>query len=123
MKNKKIGVCRGCSFGPVFENAKKHFFIDEDNNNNIRLVKLLKGRIDVAVISPGRYALNDIIKKNPKFNKKQFSVLTKPLTYDANYMAFRKSMNRKSFLKNFNKALKKLKKAGVVARIIKKYSH
>ena len=55
LKGKKVGSLRGASFGEEFEIGKKNVFeIDEDDNLEQRLLKLLRKRIDVALIGPGR---------------------------------------------------------------------
>ena len=50
-----MGSLRGASYGEEFEIGKKNAFeIDEDDNLEQRLLKLLRKRIDVALIGPGR---------------------------------------------------------------------
>lgn len=121
LKGKMIGVCRGCSFGPEYEEAKKFFNIFQDSKSTQRLKLLLRGRTDAAIFSPGETSLDHAINENPSFSRELFSVLKKPIARDPNYLAFPKEMNMKKFLSRFNQALKKGYETGVVHEIIKKY--
>lgn len=120
LKGKKVGLCRGCSFGPA-EEAKKYFISEEDNGAISRLKKLLAGRLDAAIVNPGAYALKRICNEDPALNFEDFSILSKPLTSDPNYLAFSKDLNQKPFLEKFNKILKQKLDSGEVQKIIDKY--
>ncbi|MCX4030219.1 transporter substrate-binding domain-containing protein [Endozoicomonas sp. SM1973] len=121
LRGKIVGACRGCSFGPEYEKAKKYFKLSPDENNIQRLIKLLKGRIEVAVFSPGEAALNSVINKANDLTRDQFSILDKPITRDPNYLAFAKKLNMKDFLSEFNKVIKKGYDSGAIQKIIEKY--
>jgi len=121
LTGKMIGVCRGCSFGSEFEEAKKFFKIFEDDTNIQRLRILNGGRTDAAVFNPGVAALNLTLHEDSSFSREQFSVLERPVNRDPNYLAFAKEMNMKGFLSKFNQVLKKGKDTGVIQKIIDKY--
>ncbi|GAA3922036.1 ABC transporter substrate-binding protein [Litoribacillus peritrichatus] len=123
LTGKRIGICRGCSFGEEYEKAKKFFTVVEDNDNNQRLRMLLKGRIDAAIINPGEHALNMIVD-NDEFlsqHKDQFVVLEKRLDLDPNYLAFSKNVDNQAFIEAFNQVIKSGYKRGDIQRIIERY--
>jgi len=121
LKGKEIGVCRGCTYGADYLEAIQFFTPDEDNNNVQRLKKLKAGRIDAAIINPGEAALNLEIAKDDSLSRSDFSILSKPITRDPNYLAFAKILNQKDFLKKFNNALKVAHESGVIKEIISRY--
>lgn len=58
LKGKRVGSLRGAIYGEDFEASRDIIFkIEEDGSPRQRLLKLLHGRIDVAIIGPGRDAL------------------------------------------------------------------
>ncbi len=68
---------------------------------------VLDGRIDAAILGPGKYALMKICKENKYLKYEQFSILPKPLTIDPNYIAFAKKLNKKDLLNKFDEVLQK----------------
>ncbi|WP_300670303.1 ABC transporter substrate-binding protein [Desulfoluna sp.] len=121
LSGKRVGTCRGCSFGPEYEKAATFFTLDTDTNNVQRLKKLLAGRIDAAIFSPGVAALNLAIDSDASLTKEMFTVLPKPLVNDANYVAFAKSLNKKAFLAKFNAVIKKGMASGEIDSLVSKY--
>lgn len=121
LEGKHIGVCRGCSFGPEYEQAKKFFTPQGDNESVQRLHKLKMGRIDAAIISPGEAALNIAVAKDDSISRDDFSILPKPITRDPNYFAFAKSNDRKAFIAEFNKVLRVAHESGAIKEIISRY--
>lgn len=124
LKGKSVGVQRGASYGSRFEMAKDKIFIAEYDDSSIsRLLKLLYGRMDVALINPGKAALKSFLESNRTLNqnKDRFIVLKKPFQYDQNYLGFAKSAKKKAFLQKFNQALLKAKQTGKVQKIINRY--
>jgi len=95
--------------------------VREDDSEAIRLGKILKGRIDGGLFSPGIYAFKKVIQSNPKFNINDFEVIPKPLTADPNHFAFSKKLNKSGFIKRFNQALAKKMASGEVQKIIDRY--
>ncbi|MBF0290174.1 MAG: transporter substrate-binding domain-containing protein [SAR324 cluster bacterium] len=121
LKEKTIGACRGCTFGPEYEEAKKYFQVEPDNAKVKRLRKLLTGRIDAAIFNPGAAALNHELSLTKAFKRDQFTVLKKPITKDPNYLAFAKNLNMKDFLEKFNQVIQKGYEDGTIQKIIARY--
>ena len=124
LRGKKIGVLRGASFGQLFEESKKDVFtVIEDNSSQERLLKLLKGRIDVALIGPGRSAVNFVINTHPRLiaGRDQFVILEKPFVRDPNYLAFAKTLKMKGFLEAFNTLIENGYKNGDIPKIIESF--
>ena len=112
-----MGSLRGASYGEEFEIGKKNAFeIDEDDNLEQRLLKLLRKRIDVALIGPGRSGFDNLIRNDNKLleKKDEFVVLPVPFYRDPNYLGFLKTMNMQGFLKEFNKILQKGYESGEI---------
>jgi len=119
LKDKKVGYCRGCSFGKVFEEAKKYFIpIETDDSREQRLKMLLNDKIDVALIGPGNIGFFTVCDETNQFEDGDFTVLKKPLVVDPNYIAFEKSMKKKELLEKFDKILQKKIDDGTVDKII-----
>ncbi len=123
LKGKRIGICRGCSFGKEYEEAKAYFTAVEDNDNAQRLRSLLKGRIDAAIISPGEHAFRIIIDRDSflKQHQGQLVVLKKRLALDPNYLAFSKTLDNTAFIKAFNQVISTGYARGDIQEIIKRY--
>lgn len=121
LSGKRVGTCRECTFGSDYEKAKEYFIVDSDTNNRQRLKKLLAGRIDAAVFSPGVSALNMAIASDPSLKREMFTILEKPLVNDPNYVAFAKGMNKKEFLVKLNAVVKKGYASGKIDTLISKY--
>jgi polar amino acid transport system substrate-binding protein len=118
LKGKLIGVTNGASYGDEFDNAlaAKLFYVDMNYASDIRLKKLLYGRVDCALVTNGEFGLNEMIKKDPELSNKraEFAYLNKPLVRDPLYLAFHKSMKMQTFLIEFNRAIKDAKERGVI---------
>lgn len=124
LKGKRIGYCRGCSFGKVFEEAKKYFIpVETDDNKVQRLMLLLRGKIDATLLGPGEIALKTMCGTSKLINYKQFSILKKPLTIDPNYIAFPKKLKRKEFLEKFDIILQEKINEKVIDKIIHKWTN
>jgi len=121
LKGKKIGYCRGCNFGEIFEKAKEYFIpVETDDSREQRLALVLNGKIDAAILGPGKYGLKKICKENKLIRYEQFSILEKPLTVDPNYIAFSKELNKRELLKEFDEILHKKIESGVIEEITNK---
>jgi len=119
LKGKKIGYCRGCSFGKIFEEAKNYFIpVETDDSREQRLALVLNGKIDAAILGPGKYGLQKICKESKLIKYEDFSILEKPLVLDPNFMAFSKDLNKKELLNKFDKILQEKIDNGVIEKII-----
>ena len=124
LQGKCVGVVRGSSYGSIFDKAEGTVFTaTPDSGTVFRLLKLLHGRMDVALVNPGRAALDNAIMSDPhlKDNKSKFIVLENPFMYDPNYLGFTKTTNQKKFISRFNQALQKSKQSGAIQKIIQSY--
>ena len=125
LRGKLVGVQRGASYGDAFEKGKDHlFFLDEDDGGPRRLLKLLSGRIDVALLSPGRAGVMEVIRQDPALLARQdeFVILNKPFKRDPNYLGFAKSRQMQPFIQEFNAALKRAHQSGAIQQIIDHYA-
>lgn len=121
LQGKKIGYCRGCSFGKKFEEAKKYFIpIETDDSREQRLTMVLHGKIDAALLGPGEYALKKICKDSKKLEFSQFTILKKPLVIDPNYIAFTKELQQKELLNQIDTLLQQKIDNGTIDKIIQK---
>lgn len=121
LKGMVVGARRGSSYGDDFEQAKNTIFkIDVDNSGKQRLQKLLSGRIDVALVGPGRAGLNNAIKQSELLSARrgEFVMLPTPFKRDPNYLGFARSMKMGPLLKKINKVIRKGKQSGDIQKII-----
>ncbi len=127
LKGKKVGLIRGATFGDEFNQAVRSrlFTPKEDESHVQRLMKLLYGRIDVALVAPGKAGVFNYIQSDPHLreNKNKFVVLSKPLKRDPNYLGISKKLRMTGFIAKFNKALKKGWETGTFQKIMDSYSN
>jgi ABC-type amino acid transport substrate-binding protein len=120
LRGKVLGVPLGAQFGGKFDSAVKNneVLIDTDNNPVSRLKKLLRGRIDAAIL--GGAGLKETIRQDADLaqNSDKLAVLPFPLTEDYMYLAFPKSMHQQAALDRFNKALAAMKKTSEYQKIV-----
>ena len=121
LQGKVVGVQRGSSYGDKFERGRSQIFkVDTDRQASSRLFKLLNGRIDVALIGPGRAGLDRVIGTHPGLveNRDQFVVLPTPFKRDPNYLGFAKSLGKTAELDEINRAIRTGWSSGVFQEII-----
>lgn len=125
LTGKRLGIGSGGTFGDDFERARRSgvFMVDEDNGPTIRLKKLLTGRIDVALINPGRAGVLAALKRDPALigREDDFAILERPLKRDANYLGVPKSLKLGDFLERFNQAVRRSQASGALNRLIEQY--
>ncbi len=124
LKDKKIGIYGGTSYGAEWQKAvdKAVFTVDEDFSNPQRLKKILAGVIDGGVFNPGTAAVKMLCDKTPDMKPDDFTVLERPILTENSYFAIAKKQNRKDLIEKFNAALRKIKESGEYQQIIDKYS-
>lgn len=125
LKGKRVGIQLGASYGDAFEKAKNSIMtVDEDNNSEQRLLKLLADRIDVAVLGPGKASVNYFINHNKVLsaNRGKIKTLPTPLKRDPNYLGFAKTMKKQPLIDRINKVLKRGYQSGDIPKIIDGYS-
>jgi len=110
LKNKLIGMHLGASYGEHVDNAVKSGVLKADLSTTdvIRIRKLLRGRLDAAVVSHGQIGLDAILKSDPELlaNKHEFVILANPLVRDPLHLGFAKSMKMMPLIHEFNQSLK-----------------
>ncbi|WP_019613099.1 substrate-binding periplasmic protein [Psychromonas ossibalaenae] len=128
LAGKTLGAPRGASYGDEFERGirEKVFTVLRDNGDlALRLKRIAKGRLDIAVINPGIQPFNDFFENNPELLdlKAQLYVVPTPFFRDPNYLGFIKEDNQKEFLKKFNNSMKKARGKGIFQAIEAKYQN
>ncbi|MCG7898344.1 MAG: transporter substrate-binding domain-containing protein [Candidatus Thiodiazotropha lotti] len=124
LKGLTIGIQRGASYGDLFDQEKNSLFrIEEDKSGRQRLKKLLSGRIDAALLGPGRTGVEHIINQDQHLreHRDDFRIVAQPFKRDPNHLGFAKTMNMTTFLQHFNEALLAAKQAGQIDKIISSY--
>ena len=110
LHGKKIGAQSGASYGAEADIAieSQLFEVERDQSQVSRLRKLLHGRIDAAFIGNGHLGLSQLLDDDPelKAHRDEFVILSQPLTRDALYLAFSKSLHMQDFLTRFNQVMR-----------------
>jgi polar amino acid transport system substrate-binding protein len=119
LKGKMVGGLAGASFGDKVDQAIANgvIVIDRDPHQLSRIRKLLRGRIDVAIINLAAFELLFTSNSELGADRSKFVVLPNPLVRDPLYLAFLKSMNMKPILARFNNALNSFKKTHTYKQI------
>lgn len=127
LTKKRIGVVRGARYGPDFENLLKSGQVNfvETSTLTQQLAMMAAGRLDAVLVSAGKAGLSaargtsEATTTIPK--DAHFVILPTPFTRDATYIAFHKSANKKTLLKDLDMALKKGYSSGEVPSLINAY--
>lgn len=128
LAGKTVSSSRGSKLGDQFDKAIKEnifTFIGDNGDLVMRLKRVAKGRLDVAILRDGLYAFNNLFKEHPELAdiKDRLYIVPSTLNKDPNYLGFAKSNDHKDFLKKFNESMKKARNAGVIQAIEGKYLH
>ncbi|WP_428650445.1 substrate-binding periplasmic protein [Roseibium sp.] len=119
-----IGIKRGASYGDDFEQAVRTGLIKvvetTDRANQLRMLDA--GRVDLVLLSPGRIALETIIKENSwlQAHRDDFAIISPPYKLDPNYIGIPKSMGKEHLLEPINEAIRQIKANGTYERIVQK---
>jgi polar amino acid transport system substrate-binding protein len=113
LKGKKVGVLRGWSYGDDFDNARKAnaLMAEEVASDDQNFQKLDQGRLDavIAIAESGA----PLMAKN-----KSVIAATNPLSQSPTYLTFSKSANKAAILKQFDQAIKDMKKSGEFQKLV-----
>jgi ABC-type amino acid transport substrate-binding protein len=95
------------------------FTIERDFQTDGRLLKLLYGRIDAALVDGGQLGLDSALSSTEEMRKNldRFVVLPTALVHDPLHLAFPKVMGKREAIDRFNAALASMKKNGELKRI------
>ncbi len=114
LKPYKIGVVRGYVNTPAFDAAD---YLDKRlvNSDKQNLLKVLTGRIDLAVID--KYTALQIIETSIPKAEGKLDFLEPPLQVKPLYVGFCRKPGYRKRLEAFNRALKEMKSQGVIRSI------
>jgi len=119
LKPYKIGVVRGYVNTLEFDSAE-YLTKKIVNNDKQNLLKLLAGRIDLAVID--KYTAKQIIKTDIPYAGGKLDFLEPPLENKGLYVGFSKEIKGyPKILEDFNQALDEMVKKGLINKIVKKH--
>lgn len=120
LKNKRLAVPRGASYGPNFEAVKPLVNLVETNQVDLELEMLLVDRADAALISVGKLGVHCTIQGDPylRAREKEFSILPHPFAVGPNYIAFAKIMKQTALLNKIDSILEHAQKSGALQKII-----
>jgi len=116
LKQYSIGVVQGYVNTPEFDDAD---FLNKQlvNSDEQNIAKLLKGRLDLAVID--KFTALNILATNYPQSLGELDFVKKPLDDKPLYvMCSKVSARQQEFCSRFNRGLKKLKKTGKYQQII-----
>lgn len=121
LKGKVFGGLNGVSYGEEVDAAVAGglFSIERDSQTDGRLLKLLYGRIDAALVDGGQLGLDSALGNTGETKKHldRFAVLPTALVHDPLHLAFPKVLAKRAAIERFNSALATLKKNGELKRI------
>ncbi|GGB46159.1 amino acid ABC transporter substrate-binding protein [Roseibium aquae] len=119
-----VGIQRGASYGPVFEAARPHMIIEEDDSKEQRLRKIVAGRIDLGVFSGTGPAYLLFASQSLGLSREEFKIFEKPLEFDLLHMAVsRDSPRADGMIEKLNSAIVKLTLDGTIERLHRAYGH
>jgi len=122
LSGKLIVYLRGAAFGNEFEQAVNKLTTVTAQDPATMLKLLLKGRVEVAILNPGR-ATVEYAAQDAGIAMEQFKIASTPLAQVDNYLVF----CNKNFLKNqpmlqrINSAITTLKHHGQIDKIMASY--
>jgi|HubBroStandDraft_1064217.scaffolds.fasta_scaffold00354_7 polar amino acid transport system substrate-binding protein len=117
---KRVGVLRGVAYGGDWSAAAPGFTLEEDTDAAARIGKLMRGRLDAAVISSGAAGL-EIAAERDGFDPAQFSILPVPILDDPNYLALAKSADSAAIIARLDVVIAQMQLDGTVDRIMAGY--
>ncbi|HYC41740.1 MAG TPA: transporter substrate-binding domain-containing protein [Noviherbaspirillum sp.] len=128
LREKTVGVCRGCSYGEAYEQAVRDKIFEpvQGDSPNAQLAMLLHDRIDAVLIPVGRVGLEESLRGKQSGvdllkHRDKFVILPQPFARDPNYLAFAKTMDKKKLLARVDRVLKKGHESGEIKRLVDRY--
>jgi ABC-type amino acid transport substrate-binding protein len=121
LAGKTVGVLRGVAYGGEWSDALKTFTAEEDTDAVARIGKLVRGRLDAAVISSGTPGL-EIAVREAGLEMAQFTILPVPVLEDPNYLAIAKGTGSERKMAAINAAIAQMRGDGAIDRIMAKYA-
>lgn len=122
LKGFTLGHLNGADFGPSWAELMKYVMPEADNGGDLRIRKILNGRIQGGVFSFG-LARGRAVAKAAGFDPATVASLGKPIVREPNYVATGKgTVHSKEIIADFNRSLKKPAVQKEVNAIIEKYN-
>lgn len=120
LTGKRVGVLRGVAYGGDWTAARKGLMLEEDLDAVARLGKLVRDRLDAAIISSGAAGL-EIAVHQAGLDSSQFTILAVPILEDPNYLAIAKGPDSARTMAGINAAIAAMRGDGAIDRIMGKY--
>ena len=121
LAGKTVGVLRGADYGAQWDAAQSIFRREEDSHAESRLKKLLRDRIDAAIISAGPAGLR-LAAARAGVDPSAFSVLPTPLRVESNCLAIAKGPGSEDKVERINAAIEAMNRDGALAKIVARYA-
>jgi len=118
LKGKTLGVMSGWSYGDIFDQAKAQglFKVEEVSTDIANFEKLLLGRVDGVIAI--ELTAQQIISEKQYVG--QIEVLATPLSINATYLVFAKSLQQTALLEKFNTVLAAMRQDGTYDLLVSK---
>jgi len=122
LNDKHIAYLRGAAFGDEFEQAVGQFTVATLQDPTIMLKLLLKGRVEVVILNPGR-ATVEYAAQEAGIDMDQLKIAPIPLAQVDNYLVFcnQQPEVNQPLLQRINAAITTLKKNGRIDQIMADY--
>jgi ABC-type amino acid transport substrate-binding protein len=121
LAGKKVGVQPALFYGDDFAAASGQLALENDTSPSARLKKLAAGRIDVAMLNPGRAAFISSAAE-AGLSEDGFTVLPKPLARLSNHLVVGKGVaGGADILARVNKVIAEATADGTIGKIMAKY--
>jgi polar amino acid transport system substrate-binding protein len=120
LAGKTVGVLRGAAYGGDWGAALPSFIPEEDTDAAARLGKLMRGRLDAAVISSGASGLR-IAAARAGLDPAEFTILPVPILENPNYLAVPKSRSSAATITRLDAVIAQMEADGTIARIMADY--
>lgn len=117
---KTVGVLRGATYGGEWSEAVKTLNVEYDTDAVARIGKLMRGRIDAAIISSGKAGLKIAVDGNG-YDMGDFTILPVPVIQDPNHLVIAKDAQSAKKMAVINEAIHKLHTNGTIDRIMQNY--
>lgn len=126
LAGKTVASSRGANIGDEFEHAvesKLFTFVVDNGDMSKRLERVAKGRVDVAIVSPGKYAFDNAFIKHPELLeiKDQLYIVPTFFRKDPNFLGFSKKYEHQGFMEKLNRSMEKGRQSGIFQAIEDKY--
>jgi polar amino acid transport system substrate-binding protein len=120
LMNRRVGVLRGATYGGPWSSVVDRMQVEYDTDAVARLGKLMRDRLDCAIISSGRAGLK-IAAQQGGYDLSDFTILPTPVIEDPNYLAIAKGPDSAKTMARINAAIRTLRANGGIERIMREY--